>query len=154
MSVNTAVIGKWEHYMDSTGTTAVIGAVRHRASRRVLRARGVGRGLLLLVSKKHREEAMRVRIANSNTETIEIPRPTPSPALQNQVAQAMKAITGSLPPAPEPPKRGLLERVRDKLYDQDWHHAARQTAGTVLMWSFTGTSVLVFGKAVLWILSL
>jgi hypothetical protein len=145
--------GGYQHYITSDGKRSFVGPVRHRLSRKVSKARSAGRLVLCNVSRRYRE----AQVANSNDQTQEITvvpgRPQTLAEVGNQLSKMFAPVLAGMQP-PQPPKRNLLQRLRDKLYDEEWHRAARQTAGTVLMWSFTLASVLVFGKGLLWILSL
>ena len=83
---------------------------------------------------------------------------------------AMQAIEGQLrmggyPPPSPPPRRPpwwlrlwnavtafFLAYVR--VSDPEWHRTVRHTAGTLLMWSFVLTALVIFGKALLWVILL
>lgn len=82
-----------------------------------------------------------VRQISEGLRTASWGKPTPSPVL----------------PTPQE-KPGMFRRaalwVTDKFYDEDWHKGARNTAGTILMWSFTAFAVVTFGKGLLWLVSL
>jgi hypothetical protein len=151
-----ALLGQHEHYIDAEGERAVIGRVRHRASRRVLRARGIGRGILLTVSKKHREAAIR----NSNDKTEVIPQvQTPTNnllAMAESFTQVFAPVMTGMQPPEKPRSRWqrFKGRVVGSVTDAEWHQTARRCAGTVLMWGFTVTSFIIFGKAALWVLFL
>lgn len=151
MTAEVLLFGKHEHYVKSDGVRTYVGQVRHRASKEVLRARGVGRGIMLVVSKKHREAA----IANSNDTTEIIPMQTRPQTLEDSthIMQAIPPVSFT-PQEPEPEPRSRWQRMREKLYDREWHVTSRRTAGTVLIWAFTVSSCIVFGKGLLWILSL
>ena len=41
-----------------------------------------------------------------------------------------------------------------RVSDPDWHHTIRDTAISLLMWSFTATAIAIFGKALFWVMML
>lgn len=130
---------------------ALLGPVSHRAiKKRKNPPTGptlVSRPLKVLID----DEAMReagIRMADSMNRTMQ------------QLAESLGTV--ELPkPEPAPVKEkgpGMLRRmanwVEDKWYDDEWHRGARNTAGTVLLWSFTALALLTFVKGALWVLSI
>jgi hypothetical protein len=161
----TVMVGHCEHWLNSDGIRTYVGPVRHAATRRVLRARGRGRSILDKLFGRGKEEATTqiIDIGEAQTEVLHLEAPaeqeqseTPVPrpqTLEDMMNGARKAF--GLPPF-KPPTR--WQRVRDwftdRFYDEEWHRGMRNTAGTLLMWSFTVAASVCFGKGMLWILSL
>lgn len=91
--------------------------------------------------------------------TPELPQPQTLREVGEQLTQVFAPVLANLgiTPPPEQPRsrwRRFLDRVWDAATDAEWHSAARRCAGTALMWGFTVTSFLIFGKAALWVLFL
>jgi hypothetical protein len=124
---------------------AVVGPVRHRA-----------RGLLGLGRKRRKPQEQPERLERIiTTEDITEHMELVAAELGNVMAD-MPTIRFNVPTPPAPPqaKPGLLTRLRAKFYDHDWHVGARDTAATVLMFSFTAASIIVAAKAVYWVVTL
>lgn len=146
--------GSWEeevagrlHYIGrDEKLRSVIGPVRHRA-----------KGLLSFGRKRRRGyepptevidfgplEEYGQRLAHS-LETVDF-------------SKLGRALPPPLPPQKRKPIRDWLRRMRDlatdRFYDEEWHKAARSTAGTFLMWSFTTASFLVLVKGLAWVVTL
>jgi hypothetical protein len=158
---STVMVGHCEHWLSSDGVRTYIGPVRHAATRRVLRVRGRGRSILDKLFGRGKEDATTQVIDTSQVQTevlqLEAPVEPETPARPQTLADMMEGARRAfgLPPV-EPPTR--WQRVRgwceDRFYDDGWHRGMRNTAGTLLMWSFTITASVCFGKGMLWILSL
>jgi hypothetical protein len=135
---------------------AVIGPVRHRA-----------KGLLSFGRKKKTKQ---LPVQERTMKFIIDPK-----AIDRLTAEANRAIGRTseafktlntvdfsklgtpVPPTPPQKENGMIRFGRwltELWYDEDWHRGARNTAGTVLMWSFTVFALVTFGKGMLWVISL
>lgn len=134
---------------------AVIGPVRH------------ARGLMNLARRKKskpvvlpkQERSMKIVIDQAAIERVG----REANRALSQVSENLKTVDFSklaahLPPAPAPQKEGKLRRFgnwcKEKFYDDEWQRASRNTAGNVLLWSFTALAVLTFVKGAWWVLGL
>lgn len=170
MSTDTTVINGYEHYLTSNGVRTFVGPVRHRASKRISKARAA------IAAKLNRSKENRVTpITNDDQPTAVIPAVRESdpndttqglPLLQAQVQKAIEAMRLPTfhvnPPRPDGYKgkkaqsrwAEAKEAVMDRLYDSAWHTMVRNTAGTVGYVALVTASVVVFGKAVIWLVLL
>lgn len=133
---------------------AVVGPLRHRA-----------KGLLSFGRKNKKTKlpeqgiTMKISPININREGLAEMMAQSNRAIAQAAASLRTVDFSKLPPAPPPPqeKPNMFRRLAlwciDKFYDEEWHRGARNTAGTFLIWAFVVFATLVFGKGLLWILS-
>lgn len=131
---------------------AIVGPVRHRAKGWF--GRGFRKSKKTQLPAQERtmkivinEEAMRRMVAEANKTS----------SLSKAVQNLRTSLT--LPQSPAPQKEpGMFRRIAnwctELWYDEEWHKGARNTAGNILLWSFTAFAVLVFVKGALWVLSM
>lgn len=118
-----------------------------------------------MLRRKGEDKTQVIDTGNATTEVLNLEQPPEEPQRPASLAdlwddyrktvgqQAMKAL--GIQPPPEPTKwQRVSNWFEDRFYDEQWHKAARQTAGTLLMWSFTIAASVCFGKGLWWILSL
>lgn len=167
MSTDTMVINGYEHYMTSNGIRTFVGPVRHRATKRISKARAA------IAAKLNRSKENSVTPQDQPTVVIPAVRESDPnattqsiPLLQDQVQKAISAM--KLPTFHvNPPKpsgyRGKArqsrvaeakEAVMDRLYDSAWHQMVRDTCRTVGYVAAVSTSVVVFAKALVWVVML
>lgn len=165
MSTDTAIVNGCEHWLTSNGVRTFVGPVRHRASKRISKARAT----IARFTKRHKENnvtdqptvvipAVRESDPNATTQGI--------PLLQAQVQKAIEAMRLPTfhvnPPRPDGYKgkkaqsrwAEVKEATLDRLHDSAWHAMVRNTAGTVGYVALVAGSVVVFGKAVIWMVLL
>lgn len=170
MSTDTAIIDGYEHYLNSDGIRTLIGPVRHRASKRVAKARA------LIAAKLNRTKENPVQpFANNDDAGTNIlpsvrhgdPDETTQflpPAQQiGRMLEGLKLPTFHVnPPKPEGYKgkarksrvAEVGEAVMDRLYDSSWHEMVRSTAITVGHVALVTLSIVVFTKAFVWVVLL
>jgi hypothetical protein len=144
-----------KHYVGrDENSRAVVGPVRHRA-----------KGLLNKGLRKKKiaelptpERTMNITIDHEAVRKAGLAMQQHMQQMQEslQTVDFSKLGTASpTPPTPQEPSR--WQRVKDavatRYHDDEWHKASRNTAATILMWSFTAASVITLGKGVLWVLS-
>lgn len=165
MSTNTVVLNGYEHWTTSNGIRTFIGPVRHRATRRVAKARAA------ITEKLNRRKEIPVQpFANDDSDTNIIPAirhgdPNETTQVITPAQQIGKMLEGLRLPTfhvnPTKPegykgkaRKGRLaefkEAVMDRLYDSSWHEMVRNTAITVGHVAFVVTAIIVFGKALVW----
>lgn len=166
MSTDTTVINGYEHYLTSNGIRTFVGPVRHRATRRVAKARAA------IAAKLNRSKENSV---NQDQPTVVIPairESDPNDTTQSitkigeqvtQMLEGLKLPTFHVnPPRPDGYKgkkaqgrwAEAKEATLDRLHDSAWHVMVRSTAGTVGYVALVAGSVVVFGKAVVWMVML
>lgn len=165
MTTDTTVIGGYEHYLTSNGVRTFVGPVRHRATRRISKARAA------IAARLNRSKENPV----TDQPTIVIPaiqESDPNDTTQG-IGRFMEQVTESLrgmnlptftvnPPKPDGYKgkarrsrwAEVKEAVMDRLYDSAWHEMVRNAAGTAGYVALVALSVVVFGKAVVWVVFL
>lgn len=162
---DTAVLNGYEHWLTSNGSRTFVGPVRHRASKRVAKAREqiaakLRRTKESTVTDQPTRVIPAIREGNPNDTTQGISR------VMDQVTESLRGLSLPTfhvnPPKPDGYKgkarRSLMadakEAVLDRVYDSAWHQMVRNTAGTVAYVSLVTASVVVFGKAVIWLVLL
>lgn len=171
MSTDTAIVNGCEHWLTSNGTRTFVGPVRHRATRRISKARAA------IAAKLNRSKENAVQpIANDDaTRVIPAVQETDDPNattmnlgnLGQQIHRALEAMRLPTfhvnPPRPDGYKgtqRGpgwwarTKEAVMDSLYDDAFHAMVQNTCRTVGYVALTLTSAVVFGKALWWVVAL
>lgn len=151
-------VGGRRHYVGrDERNRAVVGPVRH------------GKGLLNVFRKRKAkpfveppatERALKVII--DHRAVMEAARKAQQHDQQMQEGTRtvdFSKLTGTVtPPPPAPPQDGVVRRItkwcKEKFYDHEWQKAMQNTAGNVLLWSFTAFAVLTFAKGAWWLLSL
>lgn len=166
MSTDTLVINGYEHYITSNGVRTFVGPVRHRATRRVAKARAA----IAAKFNRSKEKSMTkdqptkvipaVRESDPNATTQSIPR------IVDQVTEALSGLRLPTfhvnPPKPDGYKgkkaqgrwAEVKEAIGDRVYDSTWHEAVQNTCKTVGYVAMTTTSVVVFAKALVWVVLL
>ena len=170
MSVDTAIVNGCEHWLTSNGARTFVGPVRHRASKRV----GKARAAIARFTSRSKENRV-TPITNDDQPTAIIPAievDDPNATTQNitmlgrQMRQALEGL--KLPtfhvnppkPAGHKGKRRqswvaeAKEAVLNRVYDDAWHAAVQNTCRTVGYVALTTTSIVVFGKALVWVVLL
>lgn len=170
MSTDTVVLNGVEHYLTSNGIRTFVGPVRHRATRRISKARAA------IAAKLNRSKETPVQpITNGDMPTTILPAvevDDPNATTQNVSglsAQVNRMLEGlSLPtfhvnppkPAGHKGKRRqswwaeAKERTLDTLHDSAWHEMVQNTCRTVGYVALTLTACVVFGKALWWVVAL
>lgn len=151
-------LGGRSHYVGrSDKGVGIIGPVRHRA-----------KGLLNKGFRKTKKTALPVQERTMkiviNPEAVRRAAEEAARGV-NATMEGLKTVDfsklnlgpGQVIEAPEP-KAGKFARLAswlsDTWYDEEWHKGARNTAWTVLMWSFTVFAIVTFGKGMLWLFTL
>lgn len=171
MSTDTVVLNGYEHWTTSNGIRTFVGPVRHRATRRISKARAA------IAAKLNRSKENAVQpIANDDATTV-IPAvqetDDPNATTQNLglLGQQVNRMLEGLhlptfhvnPPRPAGYKgtqRGpgwwarTKEAIADSLYDNAFHAMVQNTCKTVGYIALTLTACVVFGKALLWVVAL
>lgn len=161
---DTAVLNGYEHWLTSNGSRTFVGPVRHRASRRVAKAREQIAAKLRRNKESTVDQPTRIipaiREGNPNDTTQGISR------VMDQVTESLRGLSLPTfhvnPPKPDGYKgkarrsrtADIKEAVLDRVYDSAWHQMVRNTAGTVAYVTLVTASVVVFGKAVIWLVLL
>lgn len=168
MSTDTMVINGYEHYLTSNGVRTFVGPVRHRATKRISKARAA------IAATLNRSKENRVTPIGDQPTTVipAIRESDPNATTQNLTKigeQVQKALEGLRlptfhvnPPRPDGYKgkarqsrwAEAKEAVLDRLHDNTWHEMVRNTAGTVGYVAAVTTSVVVFAKALVWVVML
>lgn len=91
------------------------------------------------VQKYERESSYGYGLLPENTKTVDF----------------SKLSTYAPPPQEKPsmPRR-VFTWCKEKFYDENWQKGMTNTAGNVLLWSFTAFALLVFAKGAWWVLSM
>ena len=164
---STTLINGYEHYLTSDGTRTFVGPVHHRATKRLTKARAAIAAKFNRskeTSVTHQDQPTRVipavRESDPNATTQAIPH------LQAQVQKAIESMRLPTfhinPPKPDGYKgkkaqsrwAEAKEAVLDRVYDDAWHTAIQNTCKTVGYVAMTTTSVVVFAKALVWVVLL
>lgn len=179
MSTDTMILGTHEHYLTSNGVRTFVGPVRHRASRKLDKVRAAFAARLNRSNRSTPEEKTVQPLGNNDVTAI-IPaqrqRQTVDPNattanIGNLGAQVTKMLEGLKVPTftvngiePEGGHKGRRRRpswvaqakeaVMDRLYDSAWHEMVQNTCKTVGWVGMTTASVVVFGKALVWVVLL
>lgn len=168
MSTDTVVLNGHEHYLTSNGIRTFVGPVRHRASRRISKARAA------IAAKLNRSKENTVQPIGEDTTRVlpAVEVDDPNATTQNVSglsAQVNRMLEGlSLPtfhvnppkPAGHKGKRRqswwqeAKERTLDTLHDDAWHTMVQNTCRTVGYVALTLTACVVFGKALWWVVAL
>lgn len=166
MSTDTVVLNGVEHWTTSNGIRTFVGPVRHRATRRISKARAAIAAKL----NRSKETSMAqdqpttvipaVRESDPNATTQSIPKLTEA---VTKMMEGLRLPTFHVnPPRPDGYKgtqrKGRLaeakEAILDRVYDNTWHEAVQNTCKTVGYVAMTTTSVVVFAKALVWVVLL
>jgi hypothetical protein len=125
VSVETVVLDRHEHYIQSRDGVSVVGPVRHRRGRRVMAARA--------------EEETAV-LNYSALETVSFEQPL--------------SLQELLPlPGPQRHRMRLRDRIRVNAKDPAWHAHARRCIGTAFSLAVTSFAMLVIGKCSVMVLA-
>lgn len=165
MSTDTVVLNGHEHWTTSNGIRTFVGPVRHRATRRISKARAA------IAAKFNRSKE--IAVTEQPTRVIPAIRESDPNATTQGIGRVMDQVTESLrglklptfhvnPPKPDGYKgkarrsrwADAKEAVTDRAYDSAWHEMVRNTAGTVGYVALVTLAVVVFGKAVVWVVFL
>ena len=124
---------------------AIVGPVRHRAKK-----------WFSFGKKEAVDQDRTIEMKIGRTNVNRLPTMTFQTIDFSNLASGLKFDQTTLSAPPQEPI--VRERISnwfiERWYDPEWHRGARNTAGTVLMWSFTVVAVATFLKGALWILSL
>lgn len=170
MSTDTVVLNGVEHWLTSNGVRTFVGPVRHRASRRISKARAA------IAAKLNRSKEKPVQPIGDNDATITIPAVregdpnettaniTPVSAQVTRMLEGLKLptfhVNGDEPQGYKGQRRArgwwhrAAEATLDSLYDNTFHEMIQNTCKTVSWIALTITASVVFGKALLWVVTL
>ena len=164
---STTLINGYEHYLTSDGTRTFVGPVHHRATKRLTKARAA------IAAKFNRSKETSVTHQDQPTTVIPAVEVDDPNATTQNIAKIGDHVTKMLeglklptfhvnPPKPDGYKgkkaqsrwAEAKEAVLDRVYDDAWHTAIQNTCKTVGYVAMTTTSVVVFAKALVWVVLL
>ena len=138
--------GREYHILTNDRNRSVVGPARHR--KRSLMSFGKKR------QKPDLSQTIQYKIYADSAPSNETVDLSQFQEVGEAVTQAFRMPTAPCILPPAPPQNRVWGWLKDKWYDREWHEGARNTAGTVLIWSFTAASAVVLLKGLAWVLFL